>query len=43
MVCGRRADGFNFMPAYQPGDLEDFVEGVIPIRFATTTICLNSL
>jgi N-acetyl-S-(2-succino)cysteine monooxygenase len=36
------ADGFNFMP-YQPGGLEDFVEGVIPIRFATYTICLNSL
>lgn len=25
------ADGFNFMPAYLPGGLEDFVDGVIPI------------
>ncbi|MGH7003213.1 MAG: hypothetical protein ACREIP_04630, partial [Alphaproteobacteria bacterium] len=27
----RAADGFNFMPAYLPGGLEDFVDGVIPI------------
>jgi FMN-dependent oxidoreductase (nitrilotriacetate monooxygenase family) len=25
------ADGFNFMPAYLPGSLVDFVDGVIPI------------
>ena len=25
------ADGFNFMPAYLPGSLEDFVDGVVPI------------
>lgn len=25
------ADGFNFMPAYLPGGLEDFVDGVVPI------------
>lgn len=25
------ADGFNFMPAYLPGGLEDFIDGVIPI------------
>lgn len=25
------ADGFNYMPAYLPGGLEDFVDGVIPI------------
>jgi len=28
---GGAADGFNFMPAYLPGGLEDFVDGVIPI------------
>ncbi|MEP7456159.1 LLM class flavin-dependent oxidoreductase [Phyllobacterium sp. SB3] len=27
----RAADGFNFMPAYLPGGLEDFVDEVIPI------------
>ncbi|MBX8484714.1 LLM class flavin-dependent oxidoreductase [Pseudomonas cichorii] len=26
----RAADGFNIMPAYLPGGLEDFVDGVIP-------------
>jgi FMN-dependent oxidoreductase (nitrilotriacetate monooxygenase family) len=25
------ADGFNFMPAYLPGGLEDFVDAVVPI------------
>ncbi|WP_158930462.1 LLM class flavin-dependent oxidoreductase [Acidisphaera sp. S103] len=25
------ADGFNFMPAYLPGGLTDFVDGVVPI------------
>lgn len=28
---GGAADGFNFMPAYLPGGLEDFVDAVIPI------------
>ena len=27
----RAADGFNYMPAYLPGGLEDFVDQVIPI------------
>ena len=29
--AGHAADGFNFMPAYLPGGLEDFVDGVLPI------------
>lgn len=27
---GRAADGFNIMPAFLPGGLEDFVDGVVP-------------
>jgi hypothetical protein len=29
--AGGAANGFNFMPAYLPGGLEDFVDGVVPI------------
>ena len=28
---GRAADGFNVMPPYFPGGLDDFADGVIPI------------
>jgi alkanesulfonate monooxygenase SsuD/methylene tetrahydromethanopterin reductase-like flavin-dependent oxidoreductase (luciferase family) len=28
---GEAADGFNLMPAYFPGGLTDFIDGVLPI------------